>query len=242
MITGEHLEAVLAYRRGGLLSAEAWIVILIVIGAIGVLGWYFGATQRLKRQLKAAKPWSLSELPEDTHGRVIGEARAIGEHLAGPLTGRPCVYYIAIVEEQRSTGRSSYWRKVATETRGVPFMIEDGTGRAIVDPNGAQVALDFDGNSRSGTFNKADPIQEAFLARHGQNSEGWVFNKTLRYREAMIEIGEKISILGSGTREPDPHAAPEAAYRGAPATRLRLTSSPRFPLIISDDPATTRAD
>ncbi len=242
MITGEHLEAVLAYRRHSFLSVEAWIVIFIVIGAIGLLSWYFGATQRLKRQLKAAKPWSLNELPEDTHGRVIGQARAIGDHLAGPLTGRPCVYYIAIVEEQRSTGRSSYWRTVATETRGVPFMIEDGTGRAIVDPNGAQVALDFDGNSKSGTFNKADPIQEAFLARHGQKSEGWVFNKTLRYREAMIEIGEKISILGSGTREPDPHAAPEAAYRGAPATRLRLTSSPRFPLIISDDPATTRAD
>ncbi len=239
MMTEAHLEAVLAYGRSGL-SADAWIVIILVICVIGVLSWYFGAAQRLKRQLKAARPWPLNELPEDTHGRVIGQARAIGEHLAGPLTGRPCVYYVALVEEQRSTGRSSYWRTVASETRGVPFMIEDGTGRAIIDPNGAQVALDFDGNSKSGTFNKADPVQEAFLARHGQNSEGWVFNKTLRYREAMIEIGETISVLGSGTREPDPHAAPEAAYRGAPPTRLRLTSSPRFPLIISDDPATTR--
>lgn len=238
-MTEAHLDAVLAYRRSGI-PLNAWIVIILIVCVIGVVSWYFGATQRLKRQLKGAKPWSLNELPEDTHGRVIGQARAIGEHLAGPLTGRTCVYYIAIVEEQRSTGRSSYWRTVASETRGVPFMIEDGTGRAIIDPNGAQVALDFDGNSKSGTFNKADPVQEAFLARHGQNSEGWVFNKTLRYREAMIEIGETISVLGSGTREPDPHAAPEAAYRGAPPTRLRLTSSPRFPLIISDDPATTR--
>jgi hypothetical protein len=182
----------------------------------------------------------LSELPEDTHGRVIGQACALGEELKGPLTGRRCVYYIAMVEEQRSTGRSSYWRTIASETRGVPFMLEDGTGRAIIDPNGAQVALDFDGNSKSGTFNQADPVQEQFLARHGQKAQGWVFNKTLRYREAMIEIGETIAVLGSGIREPDPNAAPEAAYRGAPPTRLRLTSSPRFPLIISDDPATTR--
>lgn len=234
-----HLQSVMAYRRSGL-GADVWILILLGIGAIALFGWYFGAAQRLKRQLRAAKPWSLNELPEDTHGRVIGQARALGEQLVGPLTGRPCVYYIAMVEEQRSTGRSSYWRTVASETRGVPFMLEDGTGRAIIDPNGAQVALDFDGNSKSGTFNNADPVQEAFLARHGQNSEGWVFNKTLRYREAMIEIGETISVLGSGTREPDPNAAPEAAYRGSPPTRLRLTSSPRFPLIISDDPATTR--
>lgn len=234
-----HLQSVMAYRRSGL-GADAWIVILLVIGGIAILSWYFGATQRLKRQLLAAKPWSLRELPEDTHGRVIGQARAIGEQLTGPLTGRACVYYVAMVEEQRSTGRSSYWKTVASETRGVPFMIDDGTGRAIIDPNGAQVALDFDGNSKSGTFNNADPVQEAFLARHGQKSEGWVFNKTLRYREAMIEIGETISVLGSGTREPDPTAPPEAAYRGAPATRLRLTSSPKFPLIISDDPSTTR--
>jgi hypothetical protein len=234
-----YLDAVLGYRRSGL-SGEMWFLIILVIVGIVFCGWYFGAAQRLKRQLKQAKPWSLNELPEDTHGRVIGQARVLGEQLQGPLTGRACVYYVAMVEEQRSTGRSTYWRTVAQETRGVPFMLEDGTGRAIVDPNGAQVALDFDGNSKSGTFNNADPVQEQFLAKHGQKSEGWVFNKTLRYREAMIEIGETIAVLGSGTREPDPNAAPEAAYRGAPATRLRLTSSPRFPLIISDDPATTR--
>jgi cbb3-type cytochrome oxidase subunit 3 len=234
-------DAVLGYRSRSGLPAETWFLIIIAFVVIAILAWYFGAAQRLKRQLKQAKPWSLNELPEDTHGRVIGQARALGEELKGPLTGRRCVYYIAIVEEQRSTGRSSYWRTIASETRGIPFMLEDGTGRAIVDPNGAQVALDFDGNSKSGTFNQADPVQEQFLAKHGQKSEGWVFNKTLRYREAMIEVGETIAVLGSGIREPDPNAAPEAAYRGAPPTRLRLTSSPKFPLIISDDPATTRA-
>lgn len=234
------IDAVLGYRSRSGLPAEAWFVIILVIVVIAICSWYFGAHAKLKRQLKQARPWTLSELPEDTHGRVIGQTRALDQQLAGPLTGRPCVYYIAMVEEQRSTGRSSYWRTIAQETRGVPFMLEDGTGRAIIDPNGAQVALDFDGNSKSGTFNAADPVQEQFLARHGQKTQGWVFNRTLRYREAMIEIGETIAVLGSGTREPDPYAAPEAAYRGAPATRLRLTSSPRFPLIISDDPSTTR--
>jgi len=236
-----HVDVVMAYRRSSL-PAGAWLAIILVVVLIAVLSWYFSAGARLKRQLRAAKPWSLAELPEDTHGRVIGQARALGEQLQGPLTGRPCVYYIAMVEEQRSTGRSTYWRTIASETRGVPFMLEDGTGRAIVDPNGAQVALDFDGNSKSGTFNNADPVQEAFLAKHGQKSEGWVFNKTLRYREAMIEVGETVAVLGSGVREPDPNAQPEAAYRGAPPTRLRLTSSPKFPLMISDDPSTTRSN
>jgi hypothetical protein len=233
------LHAVMARRSS--LPAEAWVAIIVVIVLIIVVSWYFSHGARLKRQLKAAKPWALAELPEDTHGRVIGQAYPLGEQLVGPLTGRPCVYYIATVEEQRSTGRSTYWKTIASETRGVPFMLQDGSGRAIVDPNGAQVALDFDGNSKSGTFDPADPVQEAFLSRHGAKSQGWVFNKSLRYREAMIEVGEMIAVLGSGVREADPNAPPEAAYRGSPPTRLRLTSSPKFPLVISDDPSTTRS-
>jgi hypothetical protein len=65
--------------------------------------------------------------------------------------------------------------------------------------------------------------------------------KRLRYREAIVAIGEIISVLGSGTREPDPQAAP-ADYRGGQPTLIRLTSSPRYPLVISDDPSTTRRD
>jgi hypothetical protein len=222
------------------LAIRIYLAIFGIILLSAAASWYFSAAQRLKRQLRAAQRWPLNELPEDIHGCVVGRARVISEQLTAPLTGRRCLYYIATVEEQRSNGRSSSWKTLASETRGVAFLLEDGTGHAIVDPNGAQVALDFDGKSSSGTFHDADAVQEAFLARHGLKSQGWVFNKSLRFREAIIEVGETVSVLGSGTREPDPLAAPEAAYRGAPATRLRLTSSARFPLIISDDPSTTQ--
>jgi len=228
------LQDVLLYRRGA--PIELYLVILLIIGAIALVAWYFSKGARIKRQLRSAKPWPIAELPEDTLGKIAGEARPIGNTLVGPLTGRACVYYLAIVEEHRSTGRSSYWKTIISESAGVPFMLEDPSGRAIVDPTGAEVALDFDGKSSSGTFHDADPVQEAFLARHGKKSTGWVFNKGLRYREAMIEVGETVAVLGSGVREPDPEAPPEQAYRGEPKTRLRLTSSSRFPLVISDDP------
>jgi hypothetical protein len=50
-----------------------------------------------------------------------------------------------------------------------------------------------------------------------------------------------VAILGSGIREPDPKGLPSEGYRSAPPTRLRLTSSPQYPLAISDDPLTTSA-
>lgn len=229
------VDDVVAYYRGGA-PIELYLVILLIVGAIALVAWYFSKGNRLKRQLRAARPWPIAELPEDTLGKITGQARVLGGTLVGPLTGRACLYYVATVQERRSNGRSSYWRTIISESAGVPFMLEDGTGRALVDPTNADVALEFDGNSSSGTFHDADPRQEAFLARHGKKSTGWIFNKGLRYREAMIEVGETIAVMGSGVREPDPEAPPEEAYRGAPRTRLRLTSSTRYPLVISDDP------
>src|SRR5207248_4101663 len=108
-----------------------------------------------------------------------------------------------------------------TETRLVPFALEDGTGRAIVDPAFAKIALDFDSRSTSGTLDDPNESERAFLERHGETGRGWIFNKKLRYREACIEVGETIAVLGAGTREPDPQAAP-SGYRDAQPTLLRL--------------------
>jgi hypothetical protein len=210
-----------------------------ILVAVGV-GWYFSPANRVKRELRSAQRFSLRELPEGTRARVVGQARVFERTLEGPLTGRPCVYFRATIEQHHTTGRSSYWKTIVREENGVPFILDDSTGHALVDPIAAKVALDVDGEGDSGTFDNPSPREQAFLARNGQTGEGWVFNKRLRYREAVIEIGETVAVLGEGVREPDPGAAPQAAYRGDAPTRVRMTSSSRFPLLISDNPDTTR--
>ena len=217
------------------------IYVVLGIGLIAVVGfgWYFSPANKLKRELRGAKRYSLGELPEQTRGRVVGSAQSIEQTLEAPLTGRACLYYVVTVEQHHSRGRSSYWRTIIREEQGVTFMLADGTGKAIVDPRSAKVALDVDGRGDSGTFDNPSEREQAFLTKHGTTGEGWVFNKRLRYREAVIEIGETVAILGAGIREPDPTAPPAEAYRGEQPTRLRMTSSPRFPLLISDSPDTT---
>jgi hypothetical protein len=194
----------------------------------------------VKRELKSAQRFSLRELPEGTRARIVGEARMFERTLEAPLTGRPCVYFVATIEQHHSTGRSSYWKTIVRQEAGVPFIVDDSTGHALVDPSAAKVALDVDGRGDSGTFDDPTPREQAFLDRNGQTGRGWMLNKRLRYREAVIEIGETIAVLGEGVREPDPGAAPQAAYRGDAPTRVRMTSSSRFPLLISDNPDTTR--
>jgi hypothetical protein len=215
---------------------ETVIIIAVVVVFVAISAYASGKTVR---KLRNAQSFPIGQLPEGKAGRVIGDAHPLAETLTAPLTGRACVYYIAKVEQHHSTGKSSYWKTLVKEERGVPFVLDDGTGRAIVDPTSAEIALDFDSKSTSGTFDDADEIERAFLERHHQTSQGWVFNKRLRYREAVIHVGERIAVLGEGVREPDPDAAPSGDYRGAPPTRLRLTSNPRFPLVISDNPGAT---
>lgn len=212
-----------------------WIGVGSFLGIFGFLTWHLSPGARIKRALRKASRWPIAELPENTHGRIVGTTRAVGETLTSPLTGRACVYYIVTVLE----GDGKAKMPILREEKGVPFIVEDDTGRALIDPRDCQILLDFDRETESGHGDNATPAEEALLARHGQDSEGWLLNKVLLYRESVIEIGEAVAVLGSGIREPDPDAEPSAAYRGAPATRLRLTSSARFPLVISDHRTTT---
>lgn len=215
--------------------ALAVVVIAVVFGA----SWHFSENQTIRRQLRKAPMKRIAELGDDQLGKVVGRARGLVETLEAPLTGRRCVYFSVTVEEHRSNGKTHQWRTVIREARGVPFMLEDNSGRALIDATAARIAVDFDDKSQSGTFDDPTPAEKAFLERHGQKGQGWLFNRKLRYREAVIAEGETIAVLGAGTREPDPDAPPTEAYRGDAPTRLRLTSSRKHPLVISDDPSTT---
>jgi hypothetical protein len=213
----------------------AGVVIFVIVLAVAWAIWNFSESRQIRRQLRKAARKPIAQLADNELGKVVGSARGLDEMLVAPLSGRRCVYFIAVVEERRSNSKSSYWKKIVEESRGVPFALEDDSGRAIVDASSARIAIDFDGRSQSGTFDNPTEAERAFLSRHGERGQGWLFNRSLRYREAVIEEGETVAVLGAGTREPDPDAMPTAAYRDAPPTRLRLTSSAKYPLVISDD-------
>lgn len=220
---------------------------VIVIGILGVFAlimlgvWYWSDTAQLRRSLREAPRVSIAEAPEGAlvrlHGRVVD-----GESLQAPLTGRRCVYYVALVEERRQSGKSHHWVVRIRETRGVPFVIDDGTGRALVDPTQAQIDVEFDSNERSGTFDDPTPTERAFLDRHSVKGEGWVFNKTLRYREGVFEVGEQIAVRCLPVREPDPEGVGASrGYRDAPPTRLRVGGSADHPILLSDAREITEA-
>jgi hypothetical protein len=154
---------------------------------------YIGRDFCARYALHRSRPWSISEFPEGAIGRVVGAARPVGRPLTAPLSGRACVCYVA------SIMHGDY--QVVRESRGVPFVIEDATGVAIVDPSHAELALDF------------APVGDPDLSA-----------SILTYREAIIGVGDMVYVSGAGVRAPD-RGEP---YRAAWPAALRLTAPPRL--------------
>lgn len=209
------------------------LILGLVAGGVGAmfLAHRFTAEETLKRKVRAARRWKVGELPEGTLGRIVGRAAVLRETLFAPISGRTCVYYVVEVREHDV----SVIRTLVREERGVPFVLEDASGRAVIEPEGAKLVLTTDARTSSGGLgNDASPPERAFLQRHGIANTG----RVLTYHEAILEIGEPVAVVGAGMRELDPDAPP-GMYRDAGGMRLRMTSGRRHPLVISDDTSTT---
>lgn len=69
-----------------------------------------------------------------------------GPVIMSPLSGKTCVWYRYKIEEKierhEANGKSvSYWRVVKQETSGELFLLEDDTGRCVIDPDDADVIV-----------------------------------------------------------------------------------------------------
>ncbi len=184
----------------------------------------------LRALLRQAPSLPLADLPESAWARVSGVVALLdGRVLEAPLSGRPCVYYAVRVDSLVAPQR---FNTLMRQRDAVPFIIEERGHRAVVDPTHARVSAEIDYTSRSAAAHDADRRQRALLA----NRVGLQYMQSSRllYYESIIEAGEPVAVLGAGTREADPDAAPNA-YREM-ATRIQLAGSQRYPIIICDRP------
>jgi hypothetical protein len=211
---------------------------VIGVGGVGVglviagVDAYFSETRRanrrIQRERRAAAMWPIAELPDHQLGWVVGRARALHEPMRSPLTGRRCVYYAAKVDEN-----AAY--PVLEERHGVPFVVEDDSGRAVVEPSNAELTVAFDRWLETDARSPASPAAEALLARHGRTSRTAYGVRWLTFAEAVIEVDQLVAVFGGGVRELDPDQPP-AGYRSSAPTRIRLAGSRRHPLAITSAP------
>jgi len=218
-------------------------ILAVVFGLIIIIAIayqiFFNKKAIIKRRLKKAPHKRIYSFRNGEVAKFTGSVEFVDEPLIAPLSKRKCSYYYVIVEQRVSSGKSSRWKTIIEETHSNKFVIRDSSACALIQKGETSSYLVLDQKYSSGAFNDADDNLENFLRKHGHDSEGFLgFNKTMRYREGILEEGEKIAVLGKGKWF-------DAEQVGLPSNYDRVlvvTASEKDPVYFSDDPKTTTVD
>ena len=161
-------------------------------------GWL--KSKRLIENIPTSKIRSIAMGLVEVCGRIVPFE---GRLLQSPFTDSDCVYYRFSIEEYRSSGKSSRWVTVRKGDDSVPFFIDDGTGRVLVDSRGAKVEILRDNEFRSGFMKDPPAGVKRFLGRSGMDFESFLgMNKAMRYRESFVAPGDMLYVMGTAGDNP----------------------------------------
>lgn len=108
--------------------------------ALGILALYGGVAQyrkkRVMRDTPTSKVRSLALGPVE----IKGKPEKYEESFESPFSGKECVMYVYSVDVYKTGGPNSSggWSTVEAGVKAAPFYVNDGTGRVLVDPDGAE--------------------------------------------------------------------------------------------------------
>lgn len=198
------------------------VQLVLALGALVLVGllYWFSSDRVARRKIASTPIRYIRDLADEEVARVVGTA-GVEKALRAPISGRPCAYFRVVVEEQRESDGHRHWTTILDEQEGVDFLLKDETGEVRVVTSRAKAVLEQDRSQRSGFLRDASPALEAFLRKHGQSSEGLLFNRTLRYREGAVEAGERIAVVGK--------------VRRTPKGKIRLVAPPDGEVLLTDD-------
>ncbi len=167
-------------------SFEFW---LLMAGLLGLAIYLLHAGLRTFWRLRTILDTPTSKIQSAPQGYIelSGLARAANATVPGKLTGKPCVWYQYRIQKRQSSGRSNNWKTLEQGTAERAFALDDGTGRCLIEPEGAQVKLgrteQWHGPHRDPSRRKAN---FAWLGR----------GERYRFTESRIQAGDPIYLLG----------------------------------------------
>ena len=178
------------------------LAIISLIGIAGGLYLFFRGFRLLARK-RLLLNTPTSKIRSAAMGLVEVSGLATGPYtLPAPITGKACYLYRTTAWQQRESGKNHDWVKVAEETLHVPFFLDDGTGKLLVEPHGAEFDLhrDFREEYGASMFSTRDlvPLEVSnFLERHGVTP-----SRHIRIEECAIKPKNALFIVGTLAENP----------------------------------------
>jgi len=115
-------------------TRDAWLGTLAGISSLAFAAWVVSFR---RARIIADTPTSRIASAAQGYVELVGHGR---HHPGGPIlsrvTGLPCIWYRFIIEQK--VGKEG-WKQVNSGRSEESFMLDDGTGRCLVDPEHAEV-------------------------------------------------------------------------------------------------------
>lgn len=109
-----------------------------------------------------------------------------GPPIVCPLSGSHCLWWKYSVQKRVRSGKNNTWRSIDSGRSDDLFYLDDGTGRCIIDPDGAQVIP-----TRSRTWYGNSPRPE-----RGPSAGSVLGQNEYCYHEELIEAGGPLYAIG----------------------------------------------
>ena len=146
--------------------------------------------------------------PVEIEGRAVASDDGTVE---APFTGSRCLAYTYEVEELRSSGKTQSWQTLDSGMDGVDFAVDDGTGRVLVNPEGADVHLE----SQSVTVPAGTELPDRLGAYVAGTDAVEPQDRTVdlvvaevnvgnrqRFTERRLDVGESVYVYGLARNGP----------------------------------------
>lgn len=190
-----------------------------VIGALAFCGlgvFFFFYGFRYLRNKRLVENLPTSKCRSIAMGLVEVAGRAAGEATVPSFIGQvPCYCSQIEIERYQSRGKHSEWVTVHKEQLGIPFYVQDETGRVKVDPAGAE--FDVPADVKYTTENGLEKLVRFFFgdsdrSQAGQEverrfrnfcaSRGVRFAGRMRFTEKNLSPGDPVYVLGTAMEVP----------------------------------------
>jgi hypothetical protein len=183
-----------------LLSGE----VLSIWPIIGILAGGYSSYRGLRRlsRKRLIRRTPAPKIHSAPMGLVEISGSAVGPYvILSPFEGSVAYYCRSVVWELKRRGSRSEWTKLAEETLHVPFYIDDGTEKLLVDPRAAELDLPCNFQRQYNCpLRGGQPMPRAireFLVRHDVSPD-----KHVKVEEYSIKPHQFLFALGTLSQNP----------------------------------------
>ena len=171
------------------------ILFVIIVGVLFIKTVVFSSKNVIKNAFKNSRKRSINTIKKNEYVKIIGHTKPTDAPLTAPLSGKTCVYYNVIIDVKDKKN----WRRIINDTKSHGFYIDDNTETAFIDRNAFNIKTSLKHIINTYKINatpKNNNNLKDYLKQQTTNKKRLTTNKTLRCRESIIKVDEKIGVKG----------------------------------------------